>query len=55
MEKIEVKEFVRVMDRSYPEKGIGTIKDVKKTVFTVEFNSKVEKWDFPHAKFLDKV
>ena len=55
MKKIEVKELVRVMDRSYPEKGIGIIKDVKKTIFTVEFNDKVEKWDFPHAQFLEKV
>ena len=55
MIKTEVKNNVIVVDRWYPEKGTGIIKDVKKTVFKVVFGNKEETWDYAHAKFLDKV
>ena len=53
--KTDVKNNVKVADRWYPEKGTGIIKDVKKTVFKVVFGDKVERWDYAHAYFLDKV
>jgi hypothetical protein len=55
MKKDEVKNNVSVVDRWYPEKGTGIIKDVKKTVFKVVFGNKEETWDYAHAKFLDNV
>lgn len=55
MEKTDVKNNVKVVDRWYPEKGTGIIKDVKKAVFKVVFGDKVERWDYAHAYFLDKV
>ncbi len=55
MKKQDIKEGISVIDRGYLEKGTGIIKEVKKTVFKVVFGNKEETWDFPHAKFLDKV
>ena len=53
MKKSEVKEGIRVMDRWYPQKGVGIIKDVKKTVFKVVYDNETVSFDYPHARFLD--
>lgn len=42
-----------VIDRWWPEWGCGKITDVKKTVFTVDFDGNKLKYDYPHAQFLE--
>ena len=54
MKKADIKNNVKVVDRWYPEKGTGVIKDVKKTVFKVAFGDEIETYDYTHAQFLDK-
>ncbi len=49
----EIKNNLFVIDRWYPEYGIGKITDMKKTVFTVIFKNKKIKYDYPHAYFLN--
>ena len=55
MTKDLIKTDCLVVDRWYPELGTGRITKVLKTRFTVLFGDKEIKYDFPHAKFLDKV
>lgn len=56
MIKEEIKKNKKVVDRWYPEKGIGTITQVLKTVIKISFGSSTETWDYQHAKeFLDTV
>lgn len=54
MKKSEIKKGCSVIDRWYMNYGVGKITDVKETVFTVDFDGKEIKYDFPHAQFLDK-
>ena len=51
MKRDEIKEGVLVTDKMF---GLGKIKDVKKTVFTVEYSKPHGdvKYDYPHARFL---
>jgi hypothetical protein len=55
MNKSEIKKGKSVVDRSSPDMGSGIIKEVKKTVFKVDFGGKVLTYDYPHAQFLDTV
>lgn len=52
MKRDEIKVGIKVTDPLF--EGIGTITDVKKTVFTVVFASRSgeQKYDYQHAQFL---
>jgi hypothetical protein len=54
MKKQDIKENIAVIDRWFPEWGTGRITKVKNTVFTVIFGNKEIKYDYPHARFLEK-
>lgn len=53
MKKNEIKEDLLVRDTWWREWGVGKIKNVKKTVFDVQFGSTVLKFDYAHAQFLE--
>lgn len=55
MKRAEVKEGVAVIDKDFRDLGTGIIKEVKKTIFKVDFGGKLHSYDYPHARFLKKV
>jgi len=55
MDKKDIKEGAVVVDRWSPNKGVGVIKNIKKTKFNVNFNAEEITYDYPHAAFLDLV
>jgi hypothetical protein len=54
MTREEIKQDTWVIDRWFPHWGSGIITKVKKTVFTVIFNGEEIKYDYPHARYLEK-
>jgi hypothetical protein len=55
MKKDDIIENAIVIDRWYLNYGKGKIVNIKKTVFDVQFPEKTITYDFPHAKFLEKI
>lgn len=53
MKRQDVQNGVLVIDRWFPEWGVGSIENVKKTVFTVKYPEQSVKYDYAHAQFLE--
>ncbi len=62
MKKSEIQTKLKVIDRWYPDWGIGKVITTSKSRFIVLFNASTDKrkkgftltYDFPHAQFLEK-
>ena len=49
MKSSDIKKSVQVIDKFYPENGVGTITSIKRTVLRVKYENKTVQYDINKA------